>query len=228
MVDSTFCYLVGRRQRRILIDAGNGNPAFAGLVKETLALHRSVVQGVCKTHSHHNHNGDPSFDALFPPLALADKTAIEGLEAVATPGHSDDHYCLFLESESALFSGDAIRANPAGHALCRAIYSDLHSFKKSLKRLQGLGPRLIFPAHDQPIFDGLGYLEQTLETLDQIDARILGALATGANSVKNLLVQICREARIGNGTDALIFGGTLRLHLLRLERMGLVKRADSS
>src|SRR5215831_16356434 len=67
------------------------------------------------------------------------------LEPIHTPGHASDHLCYYLREEKALFTGDVVLGGsttviPSGDG-------DLGDYMSSLRRLQGLELRRIYPAH---------------------------------------------------------------------------------
>ena len=91
------------------------------------------IQEIICTHWHHDHIGgapelakawpgvkisklsDPHDRELLPefafqPIENGQIFTCEGatLEAIHTPGHSDDHLCFLFPEENALFSGDCI------------------------------------------------------------------------------------------------------------------------
>ena len=66
------------------------------------------------------------------------------LKILYTPGHADDHVCLWLEDEKILFSGD----NILGETTC--VFDNYTEYMKSLERLLNCVKNLdakIFPGH---------------------------------------------------------------------------------
>ncbi|MFW9878931.1 MAG: MBL fold metallo-hydrolase [Candidatus Thorarchaeota archaeon] len=102
-----------------------------------------------------------------PDIILNDGDRIlEDLEVIWTPGHSFGHICLFNSKKQYLFSGDHIlsRITPhIGNYLIPNILIEQYSgydfdnilkhYLNSLDRIDKLNPRIIFPAHQEIIYD---------------------------------------------------------------------------
>ena len=157
---------------------------------------------------------DPSYEAEHGPAGasrdemlsarpLVDEQTItteDGsatLHVVATPGHTADHICLFLEDKYydtfEIFSGDCILGGAS------AVFADFPSYMKSLKRLldiasrwshlAALGPRRlvrIYPGHGAHIDDGVaairGYIEHRLQRERSIVAALRAAAPAALSS----------------------------------------------
>src|SRR2546430_5059378 len=164
----------------------------------TLSLHDAlpISSRVILTHRHPDHLGGVSQlrarfrglhvskmivrDASLPESIhdLRDGEKIEGdgatLIAVHTPGHASDHLCYYLVEEKALFTGDVVLAGsttviPSGDG-------DLLDYMNSLKRLQGLEVRRIYPAHGPVIEDGPGRIQEYIDHRLMRERQILTAL----------------------------------------------------
>ena len=89
---------------------------------------------------------------------LRDGATIEGdgvtLVPLHTPGHASDHLCYYLPEEKAVFTGDVVLSGST--TVIPAEDGDLLDYLNSLKRLQELGVRRIYPAHGPVIEDGPG------------------------------------------------------------------------
>ncbi len=93
-------------------------------------------------------------------------TILNDLEIIWTPGHSFGHICIFNKEKKYLFSGDHIlsRITPhIGNFIVPTTLSEkyagynfaniLHHYLKSLDRIDELNAEIIFPAHQEIIFN---------------------------------------------------------------------------
>jgi glyoxylase-like metal-dependent hydrolase (beta-lactamase superfamily II) len=240
----TNTYLVGRGEKRILIDTAQGEPGYLDVLDE--AMERagcSGIEQIVLTHGHPDHLGGlaqvlghvgdvpvskcpwPEVD-LESPVAMAalgdgDRIETEGatLIGVHTPGHAPDHLCFVLEEEGTLFSGDNVLG--VGTTVIPGGSGDLGQYMASLDRLLELEPKRIYPAHGPCIENGTAkiraYIDHRLERERQIVAAIEdGAIRVGA------MVEIIYAA-YPKALHAAA-GSSVSSHLLKLEAEGRVQR----
>ena len=135
----------------------------------------------------------PGFDALVGGSVsvdheLADGDSLEpdenhGSEFLVfhTPGHSKGSISLFLHSEGALFSGDAIPV--AGDI---PIYEDAASSVLSVKRLRGLkGIHVLLSSWDEPRTGDAAYhqMDKAVEYLQKIHSAVVFSAGEGADDL---------------------------------------------
>ncbi|MFC7137023.1 MBL fold metallo-hydrolase [Halobaculum litoreum] len=114
----------GDTGRRVLVDTGSNFDVLPGIDERVDDLDAVVL-----THTHRDHVGNVKavcdaygvetwgFDTEQPAVdnAIPDGGTVElGLgtyEALHTPGHKDDHLCLYDEAAGVLFAGDLIFQN---------------------------------------------------------------------------------------------------------------------
>ncbi len=206
----TNTYLVGRRDP-ILIDTGAG-------VAEYLPLFESYVEErgwkqparVILTHRHPDHMGGVDQvrsryrglavakmihkDATLPASIddLRDGQVVHGegvtLVPVHTPGHASDHLCYYLVEEKALFTGDVILGGsttviPSGDG-------DLVDYMASLRRLQTLDVRRIYPAHGPVIEDAPAKIQEYIDHRMMREGQILDALRDGLATIPKMVERI--------------------------------------
>ena len=91
---------------------------------------------------------------------------LDSLEVIWTPGHSFGHICIFDKNRKYLFSGDHILSRITPHIgnfivneFLHDKYSDfdfnniLKYYLSSLDKIDKLNPQIIFPAHQEIIFN---------------------------------------------------------------------------
>ncbi|MFH4977181.1 hypothetical protein AB6A40_003890 [Gnathostoma spinigerum] len=172
-LQGTNTYLVGSGKSRILIDTGEANVS-KYLVDLRAALKGDDISCIICTHWHDDHVG--GVEAIIkkiighsvPVYKMHDVRVNEDsqkyeyvkhnqvikaedatLRVLATPGHTMDHICLYLEEENSLFSGDCI----LGEGTC--IFEDLYTYMKSLSLLLDLKPQRIYPGHGPVVEDAV-------------------------------------------------------------------------
>lgn len=97
---------------------------------------------------------------------------VEGakLQVKYTPGHTTDHYCLFMQQENIIFSGDCILGEGT------AVFEDLHDYMISLRTILKIEPRIIYPGHGPIINDPIPRIQYYLQHRQQREVEILKCL----------------------------------------------------
>lgn len=111
-----------------------------------------------------------------PPAQVVDRELLDGevldfgdivLKVIHTPGHTPGHISLFEPKEGILFSGD-IDLSPFGPWYGN-MRSDLEEFRRSIKRLIDLNPKVIVTGHSDIISDNIP--RRLREYVDKLDLR---------------------------------------------------------
>ena len=235
----TNTYFVGAREP-ILIDTGAGVPGYMDEFARYLVERGwRAPSRVILTHRHVDHLGGVAhLRERFPPLPVAkmihkdvglppavadlrDGDVIEGhgvtLRAVHTPGHASDHLCYYLEEERALFSGDLILNGST--SVIPDDDGDLADYMASLRRVQALGVRRIYPAHGPVIEDGPAKIQEYIDHRMERERQILDALGNGARTVPEMVKVIYADVPEKLHVMA---GKSVHSHLKKLAKDGRV------
>jgi hydroxyacylglutathione hydrolase len=233
----TNTYLVGRGDP-ILIDTGAGMPDYPSLLERYLGERGwSRPSRVLLTHRHRDHLGGVNqLRERFPGLRVAkmihkdsglpeavedlrDGERVEGegatLVPVYTPGHASDHLCYYLVEEKALFTGDVILGGST--TVIPADDGDLADYLASLRRLQTLDVRRIYPAHGPVIEDAQAKIREYIEHRLMRERQIVAALADGLTTVPALVARIYADVPVALHPVAAM---SVESHLRKLAKEG--------
>ena len=172
---------------------------------------------------HQLHRLDVADDLRFQPdTVLSDGQVFGGpdwtLEALATPGHTADHFAFALKEENALFPGDAVLGWSAG--VVSPPDGDMGAFLASLERVRARGFDVLLPAHGPPIRRVEAHLSACLAHHRAVQQTILDALADErVTVVRHLVARLFPHARRSVDPAA---SQTVLAHLMDLRRQGLV------
>lgn len=162
---------------------------------------------------------------------------LENLQVIWTPGHSFGHICIFDKKNKFLFSGDHILSRITPHIGNFIVNEFLHDkyrnfdfnnilkyYLSSLDKIDELNPQIIFPAHQEIIFNP--------------HERILAIKAHHKNRLREILDLIKEKpltpfqiSQTHFGTDLDDINSYMALsevlgHLLYLEDLGKVKNIE--
>jgi len=162
---------------------------------------------------------DAAFDFDYAPdRVLSDGESVQGLRAVATPGHTSNHLCFALEGEGLLFTGDHVMgwsttviAPPDG---------DMTAYMESLDLLLGRDDRIYFPAHGPAIEKPHSHVRGLITHRRTREKQILKRLGEGVGRIPEMVATMYAAVDPRLHPAA---GRSVLAHLRDLERRGLVR-----
>ena len=158
--------------------------------------------------------GDTDFR---PDVEVADGDTLPGgLVAMHTPGHTSNHLCFALPSETALFTGDHIM----GWSTTVVVPPDgsMRDYMESLERVRAGGYSTLYPTHGAPIPEPGVFLDAYREHRLAREAKVVTALRElGGGEVTDLVAHVYAD------TDKRLWPAasqSLLAHLIWLEEKG--------
>jgi glyoxylase-like metal-dependent hydrolase (beta-lactamase superfamily II) len=193
-LDGTRTYLIGDA---IVLDPG---PAIESHVR-AIAEAMPRLETILITHRHGDHApaAIPLKAAtgarIVAPLGVLDEVdvrvvdgdVVDGLEVIATPGHTREHVC-YLTPDGDLFTGDTILG--FGTTAIFPPDGNMADYLRSLRKLRARNPRRIFPAHGPTRDDAVALIDEYIAHRLERERQVVDALAAGARTVSQLREQI--------------------------------------
>ncbi len=226
----TNTYLIEAKGGTMVLDPGPDDPAHVAAV---LAAAGPVAR-ILLSHTHHDHVGAlpalraatgapvyawnaPAAADIVPDVALRNGDAVDGWQAVFTPGHAADHLC-FAGPDGVLFSGDHVMGwsssvvSPPG--------GDMAAYFASLRRLLERGDAVYLPGHGPPLPDPRPFVQDLLTHRVAREAAVLAALGPqplGTRALTDALYSQVDE-RLRRAAERNVLA-----HLLKLRNEGRAK-----
>ena len=192
----TNTYLIGDRDEVAVLDPG---PVIRSHLLAILdAIGRRTATAVIATHSHPDHAplsnmlaarldvpvlGNRPGPGFEPDVRLSDGDTVGvghlSLEAVCTPGHTEDHLCFRLSER--LFTGDHIMGGST------VVMEDASAYLESLYRVRDLGVARIEPGHGDSMDDAGAVIAGYIEHRRAREREILDAIGAGARTVSDVV-----------------------------------------
>ena len=199
--DFTSIYIVGKDQV-LTIDSGETMERYRWMLRgDPAATEKAEIALAGITHHHADHSGNlkwvreaykadvlvaksgvPMLKGKLPARGVGylsegqeiDMGAGTKVQVLATPGHSVDSVCYYIEDEGVLFSGDTLLGSST------TTVHDLGAYRRSLRRLLELpNLKVICPGHGPLVHDPRERLESYIKHRDMRERQILGVLEGG-------------------------------------------------
>lgn len=184
-LDGTNTYVVGR-DPAVVIDPGPDDSGHIEAVREA-AERRGGIGTVLLTHAHGDHS-DGVASLGVEPTPVSDGETVAGLQAIATPGHAEEHFCFLLGK--ACFTGDLILGEGSTIVGPRDTGGSLLDYMRSLERLQELDLEVLYPGHGPEVDDPQAKIAEYIEHRLMRERRLVAALDRGERSRTALLAEV--------------------------------------
>jgi len=209
-----------------VIDPGPDDESHLAAIDRRVA--GATVGVILVTHSHPDHLALAERVAArhhapilrYPELADGEvvRTGTLNVTALHTPGHSADHLCFWLERDRAVFTGDLILGR--GSSMVTYPEGDVAAYLRSLDRVAGLRPRILFPGHWDPVDDAMGKIEEYRVHRLARETQVIAEVRRGRGTAEELTRRV-----YGDLDDQLMYAAemTMRAHLRKLVDDGAVR-----
>lgn len=239
----TNTYLVGNDEIAV-VDPGPDEPSHIdAIVREGAGRIRWIVV----THTHEDHSpaatplaratgaqlrgvaapDDYYQDLLFTPdVSLAEEPLLAtpefSLRAVHTPGHACNHYCLLLEQEGMLFTGDHIMNGST--VVIIPPSGDMKDYLDSLEKLKTLPLRSLAPGHGELMPEPIAVVDGIIRHRLAREAKVARVLAEAGGTLDELVERAYDDVPRAMFPMAKY---SLWAHLLKLGREGRAVERDA-
>jgi glyoxylase-like metal-dependent hydrolase (beta-lactamase superfamily II) len=241
--DFTNIYIVGGAHV-LSIDSGEAIDRYRWMLRGYLAAtEKAEIAMAGITHHHSDHSGNLKWvrevldaDVVVPKKAipllrgrlpkerveildLDRPITLEGgprVQVLATPGHSVDSVCYYVEEEGVLFTGDTLLGSST------TTVHDLRDYRRTLQHLLGLpNLRVICPGHGPLVHDPRERLQSYVDHRNMRERQILQVIEKkGAVTSWEIMMELYPEIdkRLRRAAD-----NNVRSHLVQLEHEGRLK-----
>jgi glyoxylase-like metal-dependent hydrolase (beta-lactamase superfamily II) len=195
-LDGTSTWLLGSTA---VVDPGPAISSHIHAIRQAMPALRTIL--ITHRHADHAPGAIPLREAtgarvIAPPGVLDDGVVDlrvtggesidvegEGVEVIATPGHTSEHVC-YLTPAGDLFSGDTVLGS--GTTAIFPPDGNMADYLRSLRLLRDRAPRRICPAHGGRREDAVALIDQYIAHRLERERQILSAIDAGATSVASI------------------------------------------
>lgn len=129
---------------------------------------------------------------FIPDVDVQDGQVFAGkgwtIEAVATPGHTTNHFAYALKEENALFPGDHIMGWST--TVIGPPDGDMSDYFASLEKVRDRSYATLWPTHGPPIRDVGPFVQAFIDHRLEREAQIVSQLAAGQRRIKDMVTVI--------------------------------------
>ena len=145
-------------------------------------------------NQHETHRPDVDFN---PETRLAHGDTVEGpgwtVQALHTPGHISNHLCFALAEENAVLTGDHVMGWST--TIIPPPDGDVSDYLRSLQLLLNRSDEVLYPTHGGPVNNPQPYVSALLNHRLRRETQILGQLAEGPSSAKQMVAVLYSDVR---------------------------------
>lgn len=232
-LDGTRVHIVGRARVAIL-DPGPDTPDHLQAI--AAAVGPAAVEVILITHSHPDHDaaaesvarrfGAPIRGGRWGNLVSGDHIPTDAgdLVAIATPGHSPDHFAFEWPSQRSIFCGDLMMGG-LDTALVASPEGSIRQYLESLNRLQTLSPAMIYPTHGEPVANPAAAIDRYITHRRDRELQVLQSLERGRRDLDEVVEDV-----YGTGLPPELrrfTAFTVLAYLEHLEEKKLVERSET-